>query len=132
MCVFLCLIQKSDGASSKDFKKTKTRDSVAEVLKAFIGDNQTVLVSIGHIDTHRHNNLSQAMSTFSPVGSWSSNCVCCVDGINLSMQYVGISTYQFISYYVNAIHKHTHTRIKLFEDSEPMGLKVDIALYSAG
>ncbi|XP_070179481.1 inositol-trisphosphate 3-kinase C-like isoform X3 [Littorina saxatilis] len=36
-------IKKSDGASSKDFKKTKDRESVAEVLKSFIGDNETVL-----------------------------------------------------------------------------------------
>ena len=44
------------------------------------------------------------------------------------MHYVGISTYQFIPYYASAIHKHTHTRIlKPFEDSEPTGLKVDIA-----
>ena len=44
------------------------------------------------------------------------------------MQYVGISTYQFIPYYASAIHKHAHTRIlKPFEDSELTGLKVDIA-----
>ena len=44
------------------------------------------------------------------------------------MHNVGISTYQFIPYYASAIHKHTHTRIlKPFEDSEPTGLKVDIA-----
>ena len=44
------------------------------------------------------------------------------------MHYIGISTYQFIPYYAGAIHKHMHTRIlKLFEDGEPMGLKVDIA-----
>ena len=44
------------------------------------------------------------------------------------MHYVGISTYQFIPYYASAIHKHTHTRIlKLFEDSEPTRLKVDVA-----
>ena len=44
------------------------------------------------------------------------------------MHYVGISTYQFILYYARAIYKHTHTCIlKLFEDSEPTGLKVDIA-----
>ena len=42
------------------------------------------------------------------------------------MYYVGISTYQFIPYYASVIH--THTRIlKPFEDSEPTGLKVDIA-----
>ena len=47
------------------------------------------------------------------------------------MQYVGISTYQFIPYYASAIHAHTHTRIlKPFEDSEPTGLKVDIAVKS--
>ena len=46
------------------------------------------------------------------------------------MQHVGISTFQFIPCYASAIHKHahTHTRIlKPFEDSEPTGLKVDIA-----
>ena len=45
------------------------------------------------------------------------------------MQYVGISTCQFIPCYAGAIHKHPHTRIlKPFEDSEPTGLKVDTAL----
>ena len=45
-----------------------------------------------------------------------------------SMHYVGISTYQLISYYASAIHKHTHTRtLKPFEDSEPTGLKVNTA-----
>ena len=44
------------------------------------------------------------------------------------MHYVGISTYQFIPYYASAIHKHTYTPIlKPSEDSEPTGLKVDIA-----
>ena len=46
------------------------------------------------------------------------------------MHYVGIiiSTYQFIPFYATAIHKHTHTPIlKPSEDSEPTGLKVDIA-----
>ena len=45
------------------------------------------------------------------------------------MHYVGISTYQFMPYCASAIDKHTHTRIlKPFEDSELMGLKVDIAI----
>ena len=36
--------------------------------------------------------------------------------------------YEFIPYCASAIHKHTHARIlKPFEDSEPTGLKVDIA-----
>ena len=44
------------------------------------------------------------------------------------MHYVGISTYEFIPYYASAIHKYTHTCIhKPFEDSEPTGLKVDVA-----
>ena len=52
-------------------------------------------------------------------------CVC-VDGMN----YIGISTYQFIPYYASATHAHTHTRVlKPFEDSDPTGLKVDIAHY---
>ena len=47
------------------------------------------------------------------------------------MHYVGISTYQFIPYYASAIHKHLNTHIlKPFEDSEPTGLKVDIAAVS--
>ena len=59
-----------------------------------------------------------AMSTFSPVGSRSSNgmrmCVCVCTEWTWSMHYAGISTaYQFIPYYVNAIlytqaHAHTH------------------------
>ena len=44
------------------------------------------------------------------------------------MHYFGMSTYQFIPYHANAVHQQTHIRIlKPFEDSEPMGLKVDIA-----
>ena len=44
------------------------------------------------------------------------------------MQHVGISTYQFILCYASTIHKHMCTRIlRPFEDSEPTGLKVDIA-----
>ena len=41
------------------------------------------------------------------------------------MQYVGISTYQFIPYKASTIHKYTHTRIlkPLEVDSEPTGLK---------
>ena len=86
------------------------------------------------------------MSTFSHVGLQSSDgisvcvCVCvracvracvrvCVEW-TWSVHYVGISTYQFIPYYAIAIHKHTHTRIlKPFEDSEPVGLKVEIAFF---
>ena len=71
-------------------------------------------------------------------------CVCmhacvCVDEMNLKyalhwrMHYTGISTYQFIPYYASIIHKHMHTCIlKTFEDSEPMGLKVDITESSTG
>ena len=44
------------------------------------------------------------------------------------MHHVGKSICQLIPYYASAIHKHKHTRIlKPFEDSELMGLKVDIA-----
>ena len=73
---------------------------------------------------------SWALSTFSPIGLRSSNgmrmcdCECvCVYGMNLKYAW-----HQFIPYYAGAIHKHTHTHIlKPFEDSEPTGLKVDIA-----
>lgn len=45
------------------------------------------------------------------------------------MEYVSISTYQFIMYCDNAVHKHTHARIlKPFEDGKPTEIKVDIAL----
>ena len=81
-----------------------------------------------------HTGAERAMSTFSPVGSWSSNgmrmcvCVCVWTEWTWNLHYFGISTYQFIPFYASAIHKHTHTRIlKPFEDSEPTGLKVDIA-----
>ncbi|PVD32362.1 hypothetical protein C0Q70_07796 [Pomacea canaliculata] len=37
-------IKKSDGASSKDFKKTKTRENVKEALKSFVGSNDKILV----------------------------------------------------------------------------------------
>ena len=47
------------------------------------------------------------------------------------MHYVGKSICQFIPYYASAIHKHVHTRIlKPFENSEPTGLKVDVAEIS--
>ena len=71
------------------------------------------------------------MSTFSPVGSQSSNgmrenvCVCmcacvCVWNIHISVHSVLCQCYN--------LHKHMHTRIlKPFENSEPIGLKVDIA-----
>ena len=45
------------------------------------------------------------------------------------MHYDGISTYHFIPHHACATQKHTLTRIlKPFEDSEPTGLKVDIAI----
>ncbi|KAH9499445.1 hypothetical protein Btru_077887 [Bulinus truncatus] len=36
-------IKKSDGNSSKDFKKTKTRDNVVDILKSFVGDNESIV-----------------------------------------------------------------------------------------
>ena len=77
------------------------------------------------------------MSTFSPVGSWSSNgmrisvcvCVCGRNELDVltTLAYSHVIC-QFIPYYASAIHKHTHTLIlKPSEDSEPTGLKVDIA-----
>ncbi|KAK0054916.1 inositol-trisphosphate 3-kinase B, partial [Biomphalaria pfeifferi] len=36
-------IKKSDGNSSKDFKKTKTRENVFDILKSFVGDNECIL-----------------------------------------------------------------------------------------
>ena len=76
--------------------------------------------------------LTRAMSTFtsfSPVGLRSSNgmrmCVCVWvwTELTLSMHYVGTSTWQFIPYYASV-----YTRFLIpVEDSEPTGLKVDIA-----
>ena len=60
---------------------------------------------------------------------WYENVCVCVCGWNeLEVCNVGVSTY--ISSFC-VIHKHMHTRIlKLSQDSEPMGLKVDIAFGS--
>ena len=77
-----------------------------------------------------------AMSTFSPVGSLSSNCmrmcvcVCvCVDGMNLKYVlrwHIHISVLSVLCQCYT--HKRTHTCIlKSFEDSKPTGLKVDTA-----
>lgn len=44
MMTCLNVLQKSDGASSKDFKKTKTRENVKEALKSFVGSNDKILV----------------------------------------------------------------------------------------
>ena len=71
---------------------------------------------------------------FSPVGSRSSNgmrmcvcvCMCVWTEWTWSMHYFGISTDQFIPCYASVIHTHTCI-LKPFEDSEPTGLKVDIA-----
>ena len=82
-----------------------------------------------------------AMSTFSPIGLWSSNgmsvcvCVCvCVDKMNMKYalhQHIHISAVHSVLY-VSATHKNMCTHIlKLFEDSEPTGLKVDIAKLPA-
>ena len=74
------------------------------------------------------------MSTFSPVGSQSSNgmrmCVCvCMDKMNLKYAlrwHIHISVHSVLCQCYT--HKRTHTRIfKPFEDSEPTGLKVDTA-----
>ena len=64
-------------------------------------------------------------------------CVCVCESVCVwtewtwSIQYIGISTYQFILYHASAIYKHMHI-LKPFEDSEPMGLKVDIASKLTG
>ncbi|XP_059171389.1 inositol-trisphosphate 3-kinase B-like [Physella acuta] len=36
-------IKKSDGNSSKDFKKTKTRENIVDIIKSFVGDNETIV-----------------------------------------------------------------------------------------
>ena len=63
------------------------------------------------------------------VHAWLHVCVCVCTERTWSIHCAGISTYRLILYYASTIHKHTHARIlKPFEDSEPMGLKVDIAI----
>ena len=62
-------------------------------------------------------------------------CVCvraCVDGMNLKYALRWhIHIYQFIPYCASATHAHTHTRIlRPFEDSDPTGIKVDIAPFT--
>ena len=55
-------------------------------------------------------------------------CVCAVDEMNLKYALHWLIQIEFIPYYTSATHKYTHARIlKPFEDSEPTGLKVDIA-----
>ena len=55
-------------------------------------------------------------------------CVCGRNELEVSVHYVGISTYQFSFRTMPASAIHTNTRIlKPFEDSEPTGLEVDIA-----
>ena len=81
-----------------------------------------------------------AISTFSPVGSLSSDglrmgvCVC------LCIYSTGIVRNKLICEYANVVHTpssfrphtHTHTLILIpFEDHEPTGLKVDIACDSS-
>ena len=82
------------------------------------------------------------MSTFSLVGSRSPNgmrmCVC-VDGMNLKyalLWHIHRSVYSVLCQYYNLYTQaHAHTpqtisallEVKPFEDSEPTGLKVDIA-----
>ena len=75
-----------------------------------------------------------AMSTFSPIGTLSSNgmrmcvCVCvCVDGMNLKYA-LRFHIHIIISSFRAMLVLYTSTRIhKPFADSEPTGLKVDIA-----
>ena len=63
------------------------------------------------------------MSTFSPIGSWSSNGMSvCVCGRN-ELEVCTTLAYPHIS----SFHTHTHTSPNHFKDSEPLGLKVDIA-----
>ena len=80
---------------------------------------------------------SSAMSTFSPLSSWSSSgmkvCVCvCADGMNLKYAlrwHIHISIHSVLCQCNTQAHAHTHI-LKPFEDSEPTGLKVDIACSS--
>ena len=56
-------------------------------------------------------------------------CVCVWNELEVCTTLAYPHNYEFILYYASAIHKHTHAHIlKPFEDSEPTGLKVDIAL----
>lgn len=41
--------QKGEGNSSKDFKKTKSRKSVVEVVQSFVGTNQNIVVCLASI-----------------------------------------------------------------------------------
>ena len=60
-------------------------------------------------------------------------CVCRRNELEVCSTLAYPHNYQFIPYYTIATHKQTHTRIlKPCEDSEPMGLKVDIAESNNG
>ena len=82
---------------------------------------------------------SSAMSTFSPLSSWSSSgmkmCVCvCVCGWNelevcTTLALPHINSFRTMPVLYTSPRTHTHI-LKPFEDSEPTGLKVDIACSS--
>ncbi|ESP02857.1 hypothetical protein LOTGIDRAFT_212354 [Lottia gigantea] len=55
-------VKKSDGASSKDFKKTKTRNKVKDTLISFIGDNTDMLTK--YIQRLRAIRITQESSEF--------------------------------------------------------------------
>ncbi|XP_041351030.1 inositol-trisphosphate 3-kinase B-like isoform X3 [Gigantopelta aegis] len=55
-------VKKSDGTSSKDFKKAKNEDQVREILRSFIGDNASVLPM--YIDRLKEIRSAQETSEF--------------------------------------------------------------------
>ena len=61
---------------------------------------------------------------------WEYVCVC-VDGMNLKYTLCWHIHIWVHSIYANAIYLHMHIRIlKPFENNEPTGLKVDVAIFS--
>ena len=77
-----------------------------------------------------------AISTFSPIGSLASNrlrmhvCLCLVQCTDI-VQNELICGYVNVVYTSSLFHPHTHTHAHIlipFEDHNPTGLKVDIAV----
>ncbi|BFZ12384.1 hypothetical protein BsWGS_15423 [Bradybaena similaris] len=55
-------IKTSDGNSSKDFKKTRTRDSIVDVMKSFVGANKQIVE--GYINRLKELMKTQETSNF--------------------------------------------------------------------
>ena len=116
ICPKLTLIYLPKTQHTKLKSKHLRQDHMVHVLQGWLCiPNHLLIYCIMHI---------QAISTFSPIGSLSSNGL----RMHVCMYSTGIVWNELICGYaiLQVYSTHTHTFIP-FEDREPMGLKVDIA-----